>query len=53
MMRKGVRDQESGMRESAGAIEVRGFSFSYGGRSVLRDVSFTIPRRGVTARNSR
>src|SRR4029453_9499261 len=27
----------------------RGFSFSYGSRSVLQDVSFTIPRRAVTA----
>ena len=49
MMTTGVRDQGSGIRESPAAIEVRGFSFSYGGRSVLRDVSFTIPRRGVTA----
>jgi len=32
-----------------GAIDVRGFSFSYGSRSVLQDVSFTIPRRAVTA----
>ncbi len=32
-----------------GAIDVRGFSFSYGTRSVLRGVSFTIPRQAVTA----
>ncbi len=31
------------------AIDVRGFSFSYGTRNVLRGVSFTIPRRAVTA----
>ncbi len=33
----------------AGAIDVRGFSFSYGSQSVLQDVSFSIPRRAVTA----
>jgi phosphate transport system ATP-binding protein len=40
-----------GVREPGigGAIEVRGFSFAYGRREVLRDVSFSIPGRSVTA----
>ena len=42
----GVGNRESGI---GGAIDVRGFSFSYGARNVLRDVSFTIPRQAVTA----
>jgi phosphate transport system ATP-binding protein len=32
-----------------GAIDVRDFSFWYGTRRALNDVTFTIPRRGVTA----
>ena len=31
------------------AIEVRGFSFSYGPREVLHSLDFSIPRRSVTA----
>jgi phosphate transport system ATP-binding protein len=31
------------------AVEARGFSFSYGARQVLHDISFAIPRRAVTA----
>jgi phosphate transport system ATP-binding protein len=31
------------------AVEVRDFSFSYGPRGVLREVSFSIPERAVTA----
>jgi phosphate transport system ATP-binding protein len=31
------------------AIEVRGFSFWYGRLQALRDVTFTVPRRAVTA----
>jgi phosphate transport system ATP-binding protein len=34
---------------SGSAIDVLDFSFSYGGRNVLRKVSLAIPRRGVTA----
>ena len=34
---------------TASAIEVRGFSFAYGAREVLRNISFDIPRRAVTA----
>jgi phosphate transport system ATP-binding protein len=46
-----MKTPENGSRESriAGAIDVRGFSFSYGSQSVLQDVSFSIPRRAVTA----
>ena len=32
-----------------GAIQVEGFSFSYGKRDVLKNITFTIPARGVTA----
>jgi phosphate transport system ATP-binding protein len=40
----------SGAAPGAGQpIEVLGFSFSYGARSVLKDISFTIPPRSVTA----
>jgi phosphate transport system ATP-binding protein len=35
--------------EGGGTIEVRDFSFSYGERSVLRNITFTIPARAVTA----
>ena len=45
----GGRGQGAGVGESPGAIDVRGFSFSYGQRSVLRQVSFAIPRQAVTA----
>ena len=31
------------------AIEVQSFSFGYGPHQVLRDITFTIPRRSVTA----
>jgi len=31
------------------AIEVQGFSFGYGPQQVLRNITFTIPRRSVTA----
>jgi phosphate transport system ATP-binding protein len=31
------------------AVEVRGFSFSYGSRQVLRNLNFSIPRKSVTA----
>jgi len=43
--RSGHRDVQAG--ESA--IDVRDFSFSYGLRSVLTGISFTIPARAVTA----
>jgi phosphate transport system ATP-binding protein len=40
----------SGTAPGAGQpIEVLSFSFSYGARSVLKDISFTIPPRSVTA----
>ena len=42
----GVGSQDSG---AEGTIEVRGFSFSYGPRQALKDISFTIPARSVTA----
>jgi len=49
-MKQGVASSEKGEGTAAGAaIEVRGFSFAYGARSVLREVTFEIPRRGVTA----
>ncbi|HEV8598786.1 MAG TPA: phosphate ABC transporter ATP-binding protein PstB [Gemmatimonadales bacterium] len=45
--------QESGVRgqepAAAGSIEVRDFSFSYGERQALKDITFTIPVRSVTA----
>jgi phosphate transport system ATP-binding protein len=34
---------------SSPAIEARGFGFSYGPRRVLKGISFTVPRRAVTA----
>ena len=34
---------------NGGAIDVRGFNFSYGPRQVLHGISFTIPDRSVTA----
>ncbi|HEX7023528.1 MAG TPA: phosphate ABC transporter ATP-binding protein PstB [Gemmatimonadales bacterium] len=46
-MTAGVGGREPGIE--GGAIEVRDFSFSYGDRSVLRDVGFSIPRESVTA----
>ena len=39
----------NGQQATAGAIDVRDFSFWYGKRRALNDVTFTIPRRGVTA----
>jgi phosphate transport system ATP-binding protein len=48
-MSAGSRQQAAGSREFAGGIDVRNFSFSYGPRRVLKDISFTIPARSVTA----
>jgi phosphate transport system ATP-binding protein len=48
-MNSGVRSQGSGDRGETGSIEVSGFSFSYGARGALKDISFTIPARTVTA----
>jgi phosphate transport system ATP-binding protein len=45
----GIRNQDAGVRETTGSVEVRGFSFSYGERSVLKNITFTIPVRSVTA----
>jgi len=46
-----LRETGGGKRESgvAGSIEVSSFSFSYGPRNALKDISFTIPARAVTA----
>ena len=45
----GTGDSGLGTGEERGPIEVRGFSFSYGPRQVLKDITLTIPRRAVTA----
>ncbi|HEV8149176.1 MAG TPA: ATP-binding cassette domain-containing protein, partial [Gemmatimonadales bacterium] len=47
----GSRESGVGSRESGvgGTIEVRDFSFYYGPRNALKDISFTIPARSVTA----
>ena len=39
----------NGQQATGGAIDVRDFSFWYGSRRALNDVTFTIPRQGVTA----
>ena len=39
----------NGHQATGGAIDVRDFSFWYGTRRALNDVTFTIPRQGVTA----
>ena len=41
----------AGAEEGTGtaAIEVRGFSFSYGTRQALKDITFSVPARAVTA----
>jgi phosphate transport system ATP-binding protein len=45
-----AREPAPATREPATpAIDVRGFGFSYGPREVLRDISFRIPRRAITA----
>ena len=45
MMERRAKERDPG----EGAIDVRDFSFWYGKRRALNDVTFTIPRRGVTA----
>jgi phosphate transport system ATP-binding protein len=53
-MTAGTRREDSGVRTeeptlNGRAIDVRGFSFSYGPMKVLHGISFTIPARAVTA----
>jgi len=49
MIVRGAEGQRGGGAVTGGAVEVRDFSFSYGERSVLRNITFTLPARAVTA----
>lgn len=46
---RGKGEGGKGEMGNGGAIDVQDFSFWYGARRALNDVTFTIPRRGVTA----
>ena len=46
---EGQRDRGAVEQSASGTIEVRDFSFHYGPRSALKDITFTIPARAVTA----
>ncbi len=43
------RRPEKPLDQAEPAIEVTGFSFWYGNRQILHDLTFTVPRRAVTA----